>query len=210
MKYFRLAHMMFSSFPKTPAWRQEFMDQAMNNRASAITRLRSLALGIAMASLLPLTAGAAVTAKDIQIAGNVVSFTSSPPSGNVKLGIVYDPANAASAADEQALVGILGSGLAVGGFTFVPVPIVIANVASTPADIFFLTAGLGAAAAQVGSAAASAKKLCITDDLSATQAGYCAVSVQSDPKVTITVNKAAAAASGISFASAFMLMVTQI
>jgi hypothetical protein len=46
--------------------------------------------------------------------------------------------------------------------------------------------------------------------VAATQAGNCAVSVQSDPKVQITVNKAAASASGVSFASAFLMMVTEI
>lgn len=183
----------------------------MKNRAAIrIAASASLTFGIAFASMLPVTAKAAVTAKDIQVAARVLGFTTTPLTGNVKLGIVYDPANAGSAADEQALLGILGSGLAIGSVTLIPVPITIDKLGSTPADVLFLTAGLGAGAAKVGAQANSAKTLCITTDLAATQAGNCAVSVQTTPTVQITVNKAAAAASGISFASTFMLMITEI
>ncbi len=174
--------------------------------------MRQILLGLVtiFAIVLPGTSHAQVTAKDIQVAARVLNFTATPFTGTVKLGIVYDPAIAASAADEQALAGILGGGLAVGSVTLVPVLVPIAKLASTPVDVLFLTSGLGAAAAAVGTQAASAKTLCITTDISATQAGNCAVSVQSDPKVVITVNKAAASASGVSFASAFLMMVTEI
>jgi hypothetical protein len=163
-----------------------------------------------VAMLAPTASHAAITAKDIQVAGRVLGFTTTPLTGNVKVGIVYDPANAGSMADEQALVGILGSGLAIGTINLIPVPVTIGNIAATPTDIIFLTTGLGANAAKAGAQAAAEKIICITTDLAATQGGYCAVSVQTDPKVQITVNKATATASGISFAAAFMLMITEI
>lgn len=169
-----------------------------------------LSLTIMAATFIPAAGHAQVTAKDMQVAGRVLNFTSSPYSGTVKLGIVYDPSVAASTADEQALAGILGSGLAIGSVTLVPVPVPLAQLGTAQVNVFFLTSGLGAAAAAVQKQAAAGKILCITTDLSATQAGYCAVSVQSDPKVQITVNKAAASATGISFASAFLMMVTEI
>jgi len=176
----------------------------------AAVRKSVIGLLCAATMLTPFAASAAVTAKDIQVAGRVLGFTATPLTGDVKLGIVYDPANAGSTADEQALMGILGSGLAVGGVNLIGVPVTLANVASTPADVLFLTAGLGAAGAAAGTQAAAKKQICVTTDLAATQAGNCAVSVASDPKVTITVNKAAASASGVSFGAAFMLMITQI
>jgi hypothetical protein len=176
----------------------------------AAVRKSVIGLLCAATMLTPFAASAAVTAKDIQVAGRVLGFTATPLTGDVKLGIVYDPANAASTADEQALMGILGSGLTVGGVNLIGVPVTIANVATTPADVLFLTAGLGAAGAAAGTEAAAKKQICITTDLSATQAGNCAVSVASDPKVQITVNKAAASGSGVSFGAAFMLMITQI
>jgi len=174
--------------------------------------VRKLCFGLlfAAATLAPCTALAAVTAKDIQVAGRVLGFTAAPLTGDVKLGIVYDPSNAGSTADEQALMAILGSGLTVGGVNIIGVPVTLANVATAPADVLFLTGGLGAAGAAAGTQAAAKKQICITTDLAATQAGNCAVNVASDPKVQITVNKAAASASGISFGAAFMLMITQI
>jgi hypothetical protein len=98
----------------------------------------------------------------------------------------------------------------VGAVTLVPVAVPIASVGSPNADVLFLTSGLGAAAAQVGTAAADRKIMCITTDAAANAAGDCAVAVQSDPAVKITVNKAAAAASNVSFGTAFMLMITEI
>jgi hypothetical protein len=158
----------------------------------------------------PPSAEAAVTTKDIQVAGRILGFTTTPLTGNVKMGIAYDPSNARSLADERALLGILGSGLQVGNVTLLPVPITISKITTTPADILFLTTGLGPEAAKVGAQAAAAKILCITTDLSATLAGHCAVSVQTAPSVEITINTATAAASGIDFESAFMLMITEI
>lgn len=177
-----------------------------------MTHLRNILMVLAAGFVL-FAAGparAAVTAKDIQVAARVLGFTTTPVTGTVKLGIVYDPGNAASAADETALAGILGSGLSVGAVTLVPVPVPIGSVASSSADVMFLTAGLGAGASAAGNAAAAKKIICITTDAAANAAGSCAVAVQSDPSVKITVNKAAAAASGVSFGTAFMLMITEI
>jgi hypothetical protein len=156
------------------------------------------------------SAQAAVTPKDIQVAARVLGFTATPITGTVKLGIVYDPANAGSAADEQALLGILGSGLSVGAVTLVPVPVPVASVGSAGADVLFLTSGLGGGAAAAQQAAAAKKIMCITTDIAANAAGACAVAVQSAPSVKIIVNKAAADASGVSFGTAFMLMITEI
>jgi hypothetical protein len=156
--------------------------------------------------MVPFAGNAAVTAKDMQVAARILSFSDNPPTGNIKLGIVYDPANAASAADEQTLVGILGSGLLVGNINLLAVPVSIGNIGSTPVDVLFLTAGLGAEGAKVRT---QDKTLCMTTDLSATKAGYCAINIQTTPSVQITVNKAAASTAG-NFASAFLMMVTEI
>ena len=172
-------------------------------------RLHSMLVCIGM-FIAPTASHAAITAKDIQVAGRILGFTTTPLIGNIRMGIVYDPANARSETDERTLLGILGKGLPIGNITLIPVPITIENLATTPADVLFLTHGLGGEAAKVGAQANAAKTLCITTDLSATKAGNCAVSVQTAPNVQITINKAAAAASGIDFESAFLLMITEI
>jgi hypothetical protein len=164
----------------------------------------------AFLTLAPLGAPAAVTAKDVQVAARVLGFTTTPFTGPVKFGIVYNPANPSSAADERALLGILGRGLTVGNVTLIPELVPIGQVRSRAVDVLFLTSGLTAQAEPVAAAAAAHKVMCITTDPAATAAGDCAVSVQSDPAVEITVNMAAAAASNLSFGTAFMLMVNQI
>jgi len=153
---------------------------------------------------------AAATQKDMQIAGRVLGFVSTPITGDVKFGIVYDPANAASNKEEQDLVALLGSSLKVGNVNFIPVPVPIDKIDGTPSDVLFLTGGLGADGAKAGAAAKAKKEICITADIAATQAGSCALSIQSEPKVQITVNKAAADASGVSFSAAFKMMITEI
>jgi len=168
------------------------------------------ALAGAAVCALPLAGHAAVTAKDIQVAGRVLGFTANPPSGTLKFGIVYDPDIPGSARDEQDLLGILGTGLTIGNVTLVPVPIMISQIGTVPADLFFLTANMGADGAKVAAEATARKILCITTDLSETQAGNCALGVQTLPKVQITLNKAAAASSNVSFVSAFLLMITEI
>lgn len=170
-------------------------------------------LALCAAALLiaaPARARAAVSAQDIQLAARVLGFSAKPVTGRVRLGIIYDPASAASAAGEAALVALLGHGFAVGPVTLVPVPVPITAVTSATADVFFLTSGLGAAAARAGAAAAARKIMCITTDAAANAAGDCAVAVQAEPEVSITLNQKAAAASGVSFGTAFMLMITQI
>ncbi len=156
------------------------------------------------------TAVPATTTREIQVAGRLLALTSNPLSGDVKMGIVYDPHDAASAQDERALAAILGSGLDVGDVTLIPVPIPIGRIGTSSTDIIFLTPGLGAEAALAGEQAVRKKILCITTDLAATQAGFCAVSLQIDTKVHISINVAALAASDISFTEAFMLMIREI
>jgi len=173
--------------------------------------LRHFAAVIGLALLLmpvlpPAASQAAVTAKDLQIVARVLSFTSPPFTGTVRLGIVYDPANAASIANEAAMLALLGNGVQVGAVQLVPVPMPIGELGLTSVDVLFLTSGLGAEAKLVQRQAANGK-LCITTDVAATAAGFCAVTIQSEPKVEITVNQAALA---VQFDSVFLLMVNKI
>jgi hypothetical protein len=153
---------------------------------------------------------AAVTSRDMQVAGRILALTSNPLSGDVRVGIVYDPDNPTSMQDERALKAILSGGLTVGDVNLIPVPVRIDRIGKIPTNILFLTTGLGAKAGLAGDQAAREKILCITPDPAATQAGFCALSLQVDAKVHITVNHAALAASDVSFTEAFMLMIHEI
>jgi hypothetical protein len=52
--------------------------------------------------------------------------------------------------------------------------------------------------------------LCITGDVAQVEAGHCVLSVQSDPRVQIVLNRALAADYGIGFATAFRMLIHEI
>jgi hypothetical protein len=158
-------------------------------------------------------AGAAfadVSQTDVEIGGRVLGFLTTPMSGDTKLSVIYAPVNAASTADEKALIGLLGTGLKAGNVTFQPAPVELDKIDAVTGGVIFLTAGLGADGAKVAAALKAKKLICITTDLAAVQAGYCAIHLKAVPKVQITVNKALAEQLGISFGAAFKLMITEI
>jgi len=163
---------------------------------------------IAAASCVP--AWADVTQTDVEVGGRVLGFLSTPLTGDTKLSVVYAPGNAASAAEQKALAGILGSGLKAGNVTFQPSAVELDKIDGVTGGVVFLTGGLGADGAKVAAMLKAKKLICMTTDLAAVQAGYCAIHLKSAPKVQITVNKALADQIGISFGAAFKLMITEI
>jgi len=156
-------------------------------------------------------ARADITAKDVQVMARALGFTDKPPSGDVNIGIVFAPGNAQSAKEANDLQQILGAGLKAGNLTLKPVLIKLDDLASA-SDIaaFLLTEGVGADGSKVAAAAKSKQKPCITTDIAQVQGGACAMGIKSEPKVEIVVNKAAAADSGVSFAAAFRMMITEL
>jgi hypothetical protein len=186
------------------------MKRRLKLRSTDSVKIFRVALVCAVGVLMPLAAHAVVTVRDVQIAVRVLNFIANPPNGTVKIGIVYDPHIPGSVADEQELLDILGTGLTIDGVTLVPVPLTIDQLASTPVDLLFLTSDMTANGARVRAAATAKKILCITTDFMETEAGNCALSVQTTPKVRIMLNKATAAASRVSFEAAFLLMITEI
>jgi len=143
--------------------------------------------------ILPAAGHAAVSAKDIQVAARILGFTTSTLTGNAKMGVLFEAPSVSSASDEPALINILGSSLAVGNVTLVPMPISIDKLAGTSAGFHFLTGGRPVEVAKF-----------------VAQAGNCALNVQTPPSVQITADKTTTATSSINFASAFMLMITKI
>lgn len=172
--------------------------------------LKRLVMGAALVALASSTALADVTQTDVEVGGRVLGFLSTPLTGDTKLSVVYAPGNAASAAEQKALMGILGSGLKAGNVTFQPSAVELDKVDGVAGGVVFLTGGLGADGAKVAAVLKAKKLICMTTDMAAVQGGYCAIHLKSAPKVQITVNKALADQLGISFGAAFKLMITEI
>jgi hypothetical protein len=172
--------------------------------------------GRALAAILTLAALTAVTpaafadpAKDLQVAARALAFLDPAPTGNVVIGIVFDPGKPASRAERDALMASIGAGISVGGMTVTGTPIEADKVsAASGVTALYLTTGVDDAAV---AAAASAKKLLtISGDKACAQAGQCVMSVVTSPAVEITVNHQAAAAIGANFKAAFRMMIHEI
>ncbi len=146
--------------------------------------------------------------KDLSVVGRSLSFLENGPSGKAVLGVVFDPSKPASVADKNAVMAALGAGLSAGSITLVGKPVEASEVGDVSGvAALYLTKGVNEAA--VGSAAKS-KRLITIGDLACAASGACVMSVSTDPKVDIEVNRAAAAAVGATFKSAFSMMIHQI
>jgi hypothetical protein len=168
---------------------------------------------LAIGSIVAAFCGAAhaeIVQTDVEVGGRVLSFLSPPLTGEIKVSVVYAPGNPASAADEKAVLALLGSGLKVGNVTLQPVAVDIDKVGGVADGVVLLTGGLGADGAKVAAVLKAKKLVCMTTDLAAVQSGFCSIHLKSAPKVQITVNKSLDDAIGLSFGAAFKLMITEI
>jgi hypothetical protein len=170
----------------------------------------ALAGFIAGLAALPMPAAAEVTQTDLLVAGRAIGFMDNLKRGDVRVGIVYDPGVAQSAQQASELNAMMGAGLHIGSLVLRPVMLPIGRLGSDNSDLFFLTEGLGAEAAKVGRASRAHKISCITFDLTQVHNGNCTMGVQTQPKIEVFVNRAAARESGTDLAGVFRIMITEI
>ena len=151
---------------------------------------------------------ASLTSKDVKIVAKTIGFLDPAPAGGV-VAIVYSGSNAASLADANALVSEFGDGVAITGGTVTAKAVEGASLGDGSGYVAVILADGGPAAPAM--AAAKARKIpCITSSMALVQAGQCIIAVQSEPKVNITINHAAAVAAGLGFASAFQMLIHEI
>lgn len=172
-------------------------------------RVVPLLLLAAMAAVAS-TASADVTLTDVQVAARALSFMESPPSGNVRVGIVYDPDESRTGRQAGALQTMLAGGLRVGNLELEPTLVSLERAAEADVDVFLLTENVGAAAERVAEASTRRGIPCATTDIEQVRNGLCALGIRSTPKVEILVNRAAAERSGTTFATAFRLMIKEL
>ena len=151
-------------------------------------------------------ARAQITATDLQVAARALSFVENPLSGTVRVGIVYTAGNSRSMQQAEALRALLGNGLRAGNLELKPVMVKAEEASTADVELFFLTEqGASHGAVQ------NAKKIpCVTTDIEQVRSGACLMGVRSRPKVEILVNREVAAATGVTFATVFRVMITEI
>jgi hypothetical protein len=158
----------------------------------------------------PAAAGAEITETDVLVAARALSFLQSPPSGEVRVGIVYSPGEPRSVEEADQLQQILAGGLKVGNLTMTPFKVKVDELASINVQLLWLTADIGRDGERVADASKAKQIPCITVDIAAVHNGACVMGVSSQPRVEIIVNRAAAAKINMSFATVFRLLVTEI
>jgi hypothetical protein len=145
-------------------------------------------------------------AKNIQVAGRVLTFLENYPKGRTLVGVVFDPANPGSVAEKNAIMAAIGDGYSAGAVTIVGTPVEAG--ADGGAKVLFVTHGVNYAA--VGSNARAKRIITIGSDFACVQSGACVIGVSTDPTVQIVVNHKAAAAVGATFRAAFRMMIQEI
>jgi hypothetical protein len=152
---------------------------------------------------------AQITATDLQVAARALIFVERPLSGEVRVGIVYAAGNSRSVQQAEALRGLLGDGLRAGNLVLEPVLVKSEDVAAADVDLFFLTEQAGADG-HVAKASVAKQVPCVTTDIEQVRSGACLMGVRSRPKVEILVNREVASTSGVTFATVFRVMITEI
>jgi hypothetical protein len=150
-----------------------------------------------------------MTPNNVLAGARSLSFLQPALSGSVTAAIVYQPGDADSEVEAQAIEHALGNGLVIGSLTLKPKR-VSANALGglIGAKVAFVTRA--ANDRQVASAAAQRSIITISSDPACAQAGLCVVSISSGPKVQISVSKAACKASNVKFGAAFLMLVKEI
>ena len=168
----------------------------------------ALGLAVLVASAAP--ALAAFDDTTLRVASRVLGFLDKPLTGTVTVGIVYAPEDSRSVAEANNVLEMLGKGkLSGGNLTLQGRLVKIADVDSANVGLFLLSEGVGASASHLAEVTRKKHIPCITTDLAQARNGACAISVRSQPKVEISVNQAAAAASSVNFSLAFRMLIVE-
>lgn len=158
---------------------------------------------------LPLSAKAATTEKDLQVVARAAAFTEGLSKGTLTAAVAYDAGSAASKADADNIVSIIGGGLSASGVTLKPVLVSSGSLGGlSGANIVIVASDSGSAQGSIFSAAGN--KLTVSSDMSCVKNAKCVMGVASAPKVEIVVNRNAASGAGVSFAQAFRMMISEI
>jgi len=151
----------------------------------------------------------AATQKDMQILGRALGFIENGPSGDVKIGIVTDSGNPASLAEANEIVSIIGGGLKSGKINLQAEKVNAAAAASSGLPVLYFTEGTESAHASVFNAVSTKGAITVSTHDSCLNTSQCVMVVKSVPKVDIRVSSSAAGATGVSFGSAFRMMISE-
>ena len=151
----------------------------------------------------------AASQKDMQILGRALGFIENGPSGDVKIGVVHDSGNAASGAEADEIVSLIGGGMKSGKINLQAEKVSTGSAAGSSYPVLYFTKGTEGQHSSIFSAASSKGVITVSTHDDCLNANQCVMVVKSVPKVDIKVSTAAAGATNVSFGSAFRMMITE-
>lgn len=149
------------------------------------------------------------TLQDMRVAGRVLTFQDSRPSGSLTIAIPYAANDPASRTEADVIASVLGNGLSVGSLVLRPLVIPQDRLDTAGRyDAVFATAGLDNSVLRA--ALIEHRVPCLTLHQAQVAQGPCVIAIRSAPNVSITLSNANAALTGVRFATAFRMMVTEL
>lgn len=153
---------------------------------------------------------AEILMQDLQIAARALSFMETPLTGSVRAGIVYSARDQRSVRQAEELERLFERGLRLGSLNVSSVRVEIGQVARADVDLFLMTDFVGNAGDQRDILSGTKSVPCVTTDIELVREGVCMMGIRSKPKVEILINHAAARKSGITFATVFRMLITEL
>jgi hypothetical protein len=150
---------------------------------------------------------------DVSVGLKTLPLLTPKITGPATVAIVFDPSNAESKADADAIKAVIDGGLeAPGGVKLVALMVAVGEIGKVSgAKIAILTRGAGKSAFDgLATAATAAGVLSMSTDLDCVKASKCVLGIQSKPSVDIYFSKAAADAAKLVFSPAFAMLAKQI
>jgi hypothetical protein len=181
------------------------LGQGLNSRG----RRRGLAVvSLLLAAIAQPVCAASLTPQDLQILGSALAFVQPRPAGDGVVAIVYAAKDPSSRQDAEAIRAGIGETLTANGVQLTPRLVAATELAGIDFSLVIVAAGANSDA--VPPALRLHHALCVTADQDAVRQGLCTMAIRSTGKVEILLNYRAAQLSGVSLATAFRMMVSEL
>ncbi len=171
--------------------------------------MQAAGLAALLAGGVPVAASAAeMSVRDLQVIARAIAFMTPPPSGTAEIGIVYPGASDPGKQEAERIVAAFGTGLRAGSLTLTARAMPLEGIASGPVALLLTSAALPHAAT-AATAVAGKGVLTVAVEPSAIEGGRVVMTVRSEPRVEILVNRVAAQGAGVGFSAAFRMMIQE-
>jgi hypothetical protein len=147
--------------------------------------------------------------QDVQIMGRVLKFQEDRKGDTRKIALIYNPASPTSYREAATLNTFLGSGQAIGSLTLSGV-LIEQDKAGALEGYDAIFSAVETDSGRLRSAMRRHEVPCITREVDQVSQGACIVAIQTSPNTAIFFSSTNAAAAGVRFATAFIMMVREL